>query len=375
MANPTTKGFTELVRDMVTTIQGKYPGIVDTSVGSVVLAVVDAVATIVLWLQSLVLQLFVLARAATSSGEDLDSWFADFGFKRAAASTAKGQVTFARFSSANQVTVPVGGTIQTDDGSQKYLVLPDTGNPAYSSLLAAYVLLPSVSSVTVPVEALVAGAAGNALAGRINTITQAMPGIDTVTNAEAFTSGEDAEKDMSARISFVGYIASLSKATMSAIGYAIRSLKQGVSYSLVENEDYGGTLQYGYFYAVVDDGTGTPDSTFLASAFNAIDQVRGFTVEFGVFAPVIVGASVNMIITTDDGYDHNALVGLVGDAVTGYINSLELGEKLSWSKLIQIAYEASPGVINVTGVTLNGGTADLLANRKQRIKAETVTVA
>lgn len=371
----TTQDFTTLVRNQVTAIQGAAKVLVDLTVGSILRAVVEANAAVILWLQGLILQLLAITRAATSSGADLDSWVGDFGLTRLAAVAASGQVSFARFTPSQQAVVPVGTTIQTGDGSQQFAVTLDTTNPTYSASLGGYVLAAGVASINVPVAAVTAGAGGNVSAGQINTLTQALPGVDTVSNAAAFTNGVDAESDAALRIRFIAFVASLSKATKGAVGYAITSLKQGVIYTLVENQQYNGTTDYGYFYVVVDDGTGSPGSTFLSNVSNAIDAVRGVSIRFGVFAPVVVTANAGMTITTAAGYDHNAVVALVVAALQSYINGLTLGQTLTYSRLAQVAYDASPGVTNVTAVTLNGGTADVSATSKQVIKAGTLTVA
>lgn len=371
----TTQDFTTLVRNQVTAIQGAAKVLVDLTVGSILRAVVEANAAVILWLQGLILQLLAITRAATSSGADLDSWVGDFGLTRLAAVAASGQVSFARFTPSQQAVVPVGTTVQTGDGSQQFAVTLDTTNPAYSATLGGYVLAAGVGSINVPVAASTAGAGGNVSAGQLNTLTQAVPGVDTVSNAAAFTNGVDAESDSALRIRFIAFVASLSKATKGAVGYAITSLKQGVIYTLVENQQYNGTTDYGYFYVVVDDGTGSPGSTFLSNASNAIDAVRGVSIRFGVFAPVVVTANVSMTITTAAGYDHNAVVGLVGTALRSYINALLLGQTLTYSRLAQVAYDASPGVTNVTAVLLNGATADVTATSQQVIKAGTLTVA
>lgn len=371
----TTQDFTTLVRNQVTAIQGAAKVLVDLTVGSILRAVVEANAAVILWLQGLILQLLAITRAATSSGADLDSWVGDFGLTRLAAVAASGQVSFSRFTPSQQAVVPVGTTIQTGDGAQQFAVTLDTTNPAYSASLGGYVLAAGVANINVPVAAVTAGAGGNVSAGQINTLTQALPGVDTVSNAAPFTNGVDAESDTALRIRFIAFVASLSKATKGAVGYAITSLKQGVIYTLVENQQYNGTTDYGYFYVVVDDGTGSPGSTFLSNVSNAIDAVRGVSIRFGVFAPVVVTANVGMTITTAAGYDHAAVVGLVGTALRSYINALLLGQTLTYSRLAQVAYDASPGVTNVTAVLLNGATADVTATSQQVIKAGTVTVA
>lgn len=371
----TTQDFATLVRNQVTAIQGAAKVLVDLTVGSILRAVVEANAAVILWLQGLILQLLAITRAATSSGADLDSWVGDFGLTRLAAVAASGQVSFARFTPSQQAVVPVGTTVQTGDGSQQFAVTLDTTNPAYSATLGGYVLAAGVGSINVPVAASTAGAGGNVSAGQLNTLTQAVPGVDTVSNAAAFTNGVDAESDSALRIRFIAFVASLSKATKGAVGYAITSLKQGVIYTLVENQQYNGATDYGYFYVVVDDGTGSPGSTFLSNVSNAIDAVRGVSIRFGVFAPVVVTANAGMTITTAAGYDHNAVVALVVAALRNYINALTLGQTLTYSRLAQVAYDASPGVTNVTAVTLNGGTADVTATSQQVIKAGTLTVA
>lgn len=369
-----TQDFVTLVRNQVTAVQGYASVLVDTRVGSILRAILEANAAVVIWLQSLIVQVLAITRAATSSGSDLDSWVADYGMTRLAATYASGQVTFSRFTATQQVVVPIGAAVQTRDGSQQYSVVVDATNPAYNAGLGGYVMAAGVASVTVPVIATVAGAAGNVIAGSVTTITGAIAGVDTVTNAAGFVNGADAESDPALRTRFIAYVRSLSKATKDAVGYAITSLQQGVTYSLVENETYAGSVQMGYFYVVVDDGTGAPTGKFLSTVYNAVDAVRPLTVSFGVFAPVVVNAAVVMTVTIAAGYDAAATRTLVSNAVKAYINSLSLGQPLRYSRLAQIAYDASPGVTNVTGVTLNGGTSDLTATAKQVIKWSSVTV-
>lgn len=370
-----TQDYTTLVRNTVTNIQGYAKVLVDLTVGSILRAVVEANSAVVIWLQGLIMQVLAITRAATSSGADLDSWVADFGVTRLAAVAATGTVTFSRFTTTQQAVVPIGATAQTADGTQKYTVTVDTTNAAYSATLGGYVMAIGVGTVNVPVLASTAGAAGNAVAGAISTIAGAISGVDTVTNAAALTNGADAEADAALRIRFINYVASLSKATKSAVGYAITSLKQGLTYSLTENQTYGGVAQNGYFFAVVDDGTGAPPSTLLSSVANAIDAVRPLTSSFGVFAPVVVNASVAMTATIASGYDAVATKALIVTALKNYINALSLGQTLPYSRLAQVAYDASPGVTNITGVTLNSGTADLAATNLQVIKWLAVSVA
>jgi len=371
-----TKTFTDLVQAQVAAIQGAAAGLIDFTVGAIERAIVEAVAQVALWLQGLILVLLATTRASTSVGPDLDSWMAQFNFPRLQPSYATGQVTFSRFSTTGQGLVPVATSqVELADGSVQYQVQVDATNPAYSSALGGYVLANGIGSVTVPVQALTAGSAGNAAPGAVSQIVSAIPGIDTVTNASAFEGGADAELDADYRTRFWAYLASLSKATKAAILYAITSVQPGAIGVLTENYAYSGAYQPGYFYAVVDDGSGSPPSSFLNAEGSAIEAVRPFTVTYGVFGPSGLTANISLIITAAAGYDPTALVATVQAAILAYIASLGLGATLPYTRLAQVAYDASPGVSNVASVLLNSGTADLVATTKQKIEAGTVTVS
>lgn len=370
-----TQDFPTLTRNAVTAIQGAARGLVDLTIGSILRSVVEANSTVVLWLQGLILQLLSTTRAATSSLTDLDSFMLDFGVTRLAAVAASGPVTFTRFTPTAQAVIPVGSVVLTADGTQSFTINIDLTNTAYSATLGGFVIAAGVSSISATATAVTPGIIANALIGQIALISGSIPGVDTVTNAAAFVNGVDPESDSALRTRFISYIASLSKATKTAVGNAITSLKQGVVYSLTENLTYAGAAQNGFFYVVIDDGSGAPPSTLLSSASNAIDAVRPVTSTFAVFAPVVVSATIAMTVTTATGYAHAATAALAATAISSYINTLTLGQALAFSRLTQLAYDASPGITNVTGVTLNGAVLDVIATAQQVIKTTSVSVA
>jgi uncharacterized phage protein gp47/JayE len=370
-----TQTFTDLVQNSVIAIQAASRSFQDLTIGSILRAVMEANAAAVLWMQSLIVQLLATTRAATSSGADLVSWMNDYNFQPIAAFAATGFVTFSRFTPTAQAVVPIGAQIQDAAGNNSFIVTLDTTNSAYSSMLGGYVLAAGTASITVPIQSIKAGAASNLLANTINTINTPISGVDTVTNAVALTNGMDAESDPAMCVRFWAYIASLSKATKGAIGYAITSLQPGMTYTIIENYLYNGTYQPGNFALIVDDGTGTPSGTLLSTVYAAVDMVRGDTITFSVNAPVVTTANVSMTISTATGYTHSAVVALVVSALTNYINAMTLGQDLYYTKLAQLAYDASPGVYNVSGVTLNSGTADLIVDSLHVIKSGTLSIA
>ncbi|WP_118181310.1 baseplate J/gp47 family protein [Paraburkholderia phosphatilytica] len=375
--------FSQFLSGFASTVQGKCSTLLNFVIGSVIRSIGEATSWMGVWLQSLVLQGIALTRAASSNGPDLDSWLAQFGFSRLAPTAASGNVTFSRFTPTNAALIPVGSIVQTQNGALQYQVVENTSNAAWDATNNGYDLPAGTSSVSVPVTCITPGsnslslpdASGNVSENAINALYQSIPGVDTVTNPLAFTNGENAESDAAARIRFVAWLASLSKATKAAILAAILVLGDNFACNATENYTKGGTYQPGYFYVIVDDGTGNPTSTVLSTVYSAVDAVRPFTSTFGVFGPSILNASIVMAIeTTSTGVGHVATAALVQTAITNYVNALVLGQSLSYFRLGQIALDTSPDVISITLLTLNGVTVDLTATNQQVIKLSSIAV-
>lgn len=285
MANLPTRSFTAIVQSFAAGVQGRASDLIDFTVGSPLRAIAEAMAALTLWLQSIALQILAATRAATSSGTDLDTFVADFGLSRIGATYASGVVTFGRFTAnATAITIPVGTQVRTSDDSQTFIVIADATYGTYSASAAGYVMAALVGSINVPVEAVVAGSGGNVSASTITQILSTIAGIDTVTNSSAFTNSADQESDSALRSRFVAYINQLSKGTRAAIDYAISLISTNIERTLTENHNTSGNIDYGYFYAVIDDGTGSPSSATIAAANAAIENVRAFTIAYGVFS-------------------------------------------------------------------------------------------
>lgn len=375
MASLNIKSFTELVSEQVTTLQARAARLIDLSIGSILRALVESNAGVAMWLQQLIVTLLVTTRAATCSGKDLDSWMADFGFRRLSAVQVTGMVTFSRFTATEPALIRTGTRLTTTDGSQTYSVIGDPACAGWDAFQEGYVIGRGVVSLTVPVRADTAGAAGNAQTDTVTVIVGSIPYVDSVMNSDPFTGGKDAEQDDAFRARFVLWIASLSKATKAALGYALSSMQAGVTYTLTENKTYEGVAKPGYFYAVVDDGSGEPSDTFIEQAYTALEAVRGFTVSFAVFRPVKRLANVTLTVTTEASANHAAVIELVQSAIKMHIASLSLGQLLAYTQLVKVAYDASPLVTNVTSLMLNNGAADLAASEKEVIRPGTVTVS
>lgn len=372
-----TQTFSQIVARWTAAAQSVATAVLDFSVGSVFLAIAEAAAGVGLWLQALCLQVLALTRAATSQGMDLDTWMADFGLTRLAGSPALGTVTFARASATLQAVVPIGEQVATSDGSILFAVIIDITNPAYNAGLGGYVLPISTTSVNVPVQALVAGSAGNVNAGTVTEILQPIVAVDTVTNSAAFSSGTDPETDAEFRARFVLYLGSLASADIAAVENAIVSVQAGLRFNIVEFEAYPAlTPKPGYFFVLIDDGSGSPPSPLLTAVYNAINRIRAAGIAFDVYGPTAITVSVVMTVTVAAGANHTTIAAAIVTAVKAYIGSLSFGVTIPVTKIAQIAYDTSPSVTNVplSTILLNGSNADLVLTSLEVPIAGTVTV-
>ena len=375
MATLPTRSFAIIVQTIAAGIQGRAAALIDFSTGSPLRAIAEAVAGVGLWLQALALQVVQAARLSTASGADVDSFVADFGLTRLSASYSTGYVTFSRFTAAaTSPFVPVGATVQTADGTQTFVVVADAANPAYSTDLNGFSMTQSVATLTVLVTAANAGPAANALAGAVSTMTSPITGIDTVVNGAPFTGGALAETDAALKARFSLYILGLSRGNLYGVGSALANLNVAIGYTVTDGRSYSGDSAPGYFFCVVDDGSGTPSSTFLAAATAAVKAVKPLGVQFAVYTPALTTANVSMILTTAPGYSHLIVVAQASSLIASNIASLGLGASLPYGLLYAWAFSVA-GVVDVQAVTLNSGTSDIAADVRARVMPGTITVS
>ena len=366
--------FTTLVQNMAAAVQSAATQLLDLTVGSVMRAVLEANASVALWMQWLILQVLQMTRAATSIGSDLDSWMADMSLARLPAVPAVGAVTFSRYTATSTSLVPVGVLVRTSDGTLTFSITSDATNSVWSADLDGYCMNPGVGSISVPIVAQTAGGAGNVLANTISVIATAMPGVDLVTNSAATRNGLDAEGDAAFRDRFQNYLQSLSRATLEAVGYAISSIQQGLDFVIAENVDTSGLGRMGSFVITVDDGSGYPPSSLLSTVYSSVNSVRPIGSVFSVQPPTVTLANVTIAIALASATSSANVILTVASSITSYINSLTVGEVLPITRLAQVAYDADSAVINVTLIQVNGGVADIVPGSMGIIKAGSVLV-
>lgn len=368
------QSFASLVEQMAAGLQGRAAALIDLTVGSVLRSILESCASVILWLQWLVVQVLATTRAATSNGADLDSWMADFSFSRLPGSAATGLVTFSRYTAGLTASVPVGTTVMTADGTQSFAVTADSTNPAWNGS-TGYIIAAQAMSITVPTVCISTGSSGNVQAGTVSVLTSPIPGVDTVSNTGSFVGCAAAESDVAFRARFQLYINSLSQATVLAIQNAVSGVQQGLRFAVIENQNAALAPAMGAFVVTVDDGTGSPSNALLASVSQAVDAVRPIGSVFSVQPPAIVPATVSMVLVTSNPLTHAAVAATARQAISAWIASLPMGGTLAVSKLDALAHAADASVLSVTSTLINNSANDLSAPANGVIMAASVTVS
>jgi uncharacterized phage protein gp47/JayE len=371
--NLPTRTFTDIVRDMSAAITASAGELVDLSIGSILRAIIEANAAIVLWAQWLALLTLQTTRAATSSGADLDSWMADFSLSRLPAIAAAGIATFSRYSSVAVAVVPVGTMVKTQDGSVSFLVAADQTNPAWSTVQSAYSLAVGVNSVDLPIIASLGGSFGNILSNTITLLASSIPGIDFVNNNLPTTGGTDPETDVAFRVRFGNFFAARSRATVDAIGYAISQVGPDLNYAVQENVDAAGNFRVGNILVVVDDGTGSLSLALFSSLSGAIEKVRPVGTTISIQPPSINPVNISMSWVLSPNLIVSTLQSLAQSSIEEYIDALPIGGMLSVTRISQLVYLIDPGIRNISNIGLNGQATDLTASATSSFKFQSLT--
>lgn len=363
-----TKDFNTLLTDQATAMQASYGSDLDLTTGSVLRALVEANATVALWLEALIVRVLQMSRASTSTGIDLDTWVGDFGLLRLGAVSASGDVTLTRTDATSDVVVNIGTVVQTDDASTQFTIVEDISNPYWGlseeTLTSRYVIPAGVLSADFLVECVVPGTAGNVQANTIVRLGSSIGSINSVTNAQAFTNGLEAETDAQLRARFLDFIESLARGTPQSVKYAAESVQTGLRVYVAEKVDAAGLAKEGHFTLVVDDGSGTsPSTTLLSQVGLNVQSYTPISVTFDVIGPTFVPVNVAVGVNTNtDPINTSAVVVAdIEEAIRAHIGSLTLGTTLYVSELAHVIFESSEQVTNV----VVDGLQSLLINRPQ----------
>jgi hypothetical protein len=366
--------FQQLLQRMSAAVQNSASQLIDLSAGSMLRAILEANASIGLWIQWLIVQTLRMTRASTSVGEDLDTWMADFLLERQPAAAARGTATFSRLLTGTTLLIPGGITVKASTDNVTFTALSDIGHAAWQANLNGYIVQIGVSTIDLPVVAQSPGAHGNVAAGSISVLASVVPGLDFVSNTYALSGGCDAESDSQFRSRFRDYINSRSQATATAIDYAVRSLQQNLRYKVVENCDATASWMPGHFLVIAGDGAGHLSPTLRSNIYQVIDGVRPIGSNFAVRAADVVSVNVVIALVAGGSAVDPATASAVKSAVSDYIDLLGIGCTLSTTRVVEAAYRSGHLLGNISGVSINGSAADLTGSEYGIFRTQSVMV-
>jgi phage-related baseplate assembly protein len=134
-----------------------------------------------------------------------------------------------------------------------------------------------------------------------------------------------------------------------------------LNYVILENVDAIGNTSSGNILIIVNDGSGTVGDLLFNSLSIAIAAVRPIGTHFSIQPPQITKVQVGLSLECPPQVSLSTVQSLLQAAIAGYINSRAIGVGLSVTRISQLAYRTEPQIVNVSDVTLNGQTADLVA--------------
>ena len=279
----------------------------------------------------------------TASGVGVDVAMAYNGIVRKSASYSSSDVTLTGTPGA----VITNGIVQDDSGNKWDLPTPLTIGGGGTLTVTA------VCEETGAIQAAI---------GTITTIVTPQQGWTSVTNAAAAVAGQPVETDAQAKARRAASVALPSSTLIQGTEAAIAGIEGVTRYKVYENPtadnpDSNGLISHS-IEAVVEGG----DQTEIAWAIKnnkgpgcgmngstsvvlTIDAVHGITETIKyqkvAYTPIYVVASLTLL----GGYTSD-MAASIQAAIVAYLNSLQIGESVTWSALFAVAMAVTPDILN-----------------------------
>jgi len=304
-----------------------YPSAIETSLAYVEL---DAV--------------LMLGFAETTEGYWLDLRAGEFGVTRKPAAKSQGSVIL---TGPADTLVPVDTLVMTDDEEPVYFLTKDE-------------VILTGGTATVVAEAQIGGADGNISAGRITTLAPGdLYGVVTATNSLAFSGGADEETDEE----LLGRLKDRVQkpATSGNANHYLQWAKEvvGVSDAKVYPLWNGpGTVKV----VLLSADRKAPTQSVVDAATTYIESVRPFGATVTVAGALETAINVNATLTLQSGGDLFAIKAEFEQALTDYLEELAFTDAvIRYSQIANLLLDI-PNVLDYSGLTVNGGTGNLVVS-------------
>lgn len=346
----------------------------NTDPGSSLGSFMDADTILLLNVQNQILTAQAISRLASSKGADVDSFVNPFGVFRIGSSPSSGGVTLTAPSPVGStLVIPVNGVLQTTSGLL-FLIVADLSNPDFSAPDNGYLITAGNTSCIVTVVCETSGSVGNVAIGQISQPYNGsgipiISGITGISNADAFEDGIDQENDPQLKIRFTFLVSTGRVATGNAIIGSAMSVQAGLTVSYGNRKNADGSLHTAFFTLVVNalgQSTG-PGEPLIDAVTSAVDLVDSAGISFLVVGPTLipVNGAATIKVDTANGFDPTVVVPAVTAAYVNYLNNIGMDVNGGTTEVdlfsVGCVLLDVPGVKKIDGLTLNSGTADIVA--------------
>jgi uncharacterized phage protein gp47/JayE len=276
--------------------------------------------------------------ADTASGTDLDRRVAEQGLTRRPSVTAHGSVVV---SGTDGFVVSAGTRVNTTHGVQ------------FTTDADATI---SVGSVTVPVTAVLGGAAGNVNANTITIIDSVLSGVTGVTNPDVTSGGIDEESDAEL---LSRYLEKVSLPATSGNTYHYKQTAKEVP-GVQDARVFPLWNGAGTVKVVITSNDGLTASAALVSAVvEHVEDMRPIGATVTVTAATVRNITVSAHLQLDPAYLADEVKAEITANIYEYIGSLGLDAGAVLYSQIMRVIMTTDGVLNCSALTLNGSAADV----------------
>ena len=321
--------------DIVDGMQGLVNDLDDFQVGSVTRTLMESFASELGLLYQKMKLVYLSAFISSATETNLEQVVAVLGIERGMPDYATGSVTFTRDKGKEDILIPIGTLVATDN---------KPGNPkkVYETI-EVKTLKGSDQAIDVKVKAKDSGPEQATGENTISVIPRPISGIKSVTNStEVKFSGKERETDDQLRERAKNALISSGKATTLSIIYALISLPEVLDVKVLEN--FTNQTGYGIIDIIVDLMDGFPfDDAEKAKLFTVINKVKAAGIYPRLQAAAVV--TLNGVFRLEAGsdqvvnqYAQTDLEGNVKVLIEDFINHIKIGEPILKSNLLKAIY-------------------------------------
>jgi uncharacterized phage protein gp47/JayE len=314
---------------------GRTASLTDRFVGSVTRTLAEAFALEVALLQQAIQAAYDTGFVDTATGSALDQVVAILGLTRRSAQYAVGEVVFTRAAGVvGDIAIEAGVRLRTA-----------TDPPRLFETTLSRTLRDGQLSVTVPIQAVVAGQNGIAQPGEITVMVRPIAGIASVTNPEGTAQGQAGETDEELRARAKQTMKQGGRATPAAIRSALLGVPGVRSVDLREDLQH----EPGQVQLTVDCV-----ETAVGEALATLEAYRAAGVRFvhnliqsekadgkATVTLTMIPTEVRVWVRLSDPETSQEMtvriLTTVREAIRAYLDGLKVAESLAYSKLVSLA--------------------------------------